>query len=115
MRLWGVAGNVKSSGSCLTMFSLCSNHEHMAGSLRTLEEAARHRMVIVVHCRGCKREGRFLARDLAANKGWNKSPWGLKFRCTGCQGTDMKIELEFFDPDPRGVHIIWKPVEVKGQ
>lgn len=84
----------------------------MVGSLRTLGEAARHNMVVVATCSPCGRAGRFLASDLAAYMGWNRSPWRLRFRCSQCGGYDMKITCELFDPDPRSKQIIWKPVEV---
>jgi hypothetical protein len=69
----------------------------MVGNLRTPSEAVRHNMVVVAACRPCRREGRFLARDRAQYKGWNASPWKLKFRCSECGGTDMKITYELFD------------------
>jgi len=85
----------------------------MVGNLRTLAEAVRHNMVVVAACRPCGREGRFLARDLAQYKGWNASPWKLKFRCSACDGTEMKVTCELFDPDPRSVQVIRKPIEIK--
>ncbi len=113
MRLWGVMRNGRTSSGCLTMFSFRSIYADMAGSLRTLEEAARHNMLIVVECKRCGRVGKFLARDVASHKGWNTSPWAVKFRCEECKGREMKISLEFFDPDPRGAHVIWRPVKVE--
>lgn len=86
---------------------------YMTQALDTLGKALRHNMLVVVTCRDCERQARFLARDLATFYGHGRDPYSLKFRCTECNKHNCKITLMDSPYDRTPETIVWRPVKVK--
>ncbi|WP_133624797.1 hypothetical protein [Phyllobacterium brassicacearum] len=81
--------------------------------MKTLEDAARHGMLVRVTCRKCGKVGVFVASDLATVNGHGRTFKSLKFRCRECDVVDCEVMP--FEDDRDRVHanrIIWRPVQM---
>jgi hypothetical protein len=63
----------------------------MARTIRTLGQAAGHRMLVQSRCRKCNKAASFTADSLAAILGHGREIRSLKFRCKDCNSTDCEV------------------------
>ena len=63
----------------------------MARTIKTLGQAARHRMLVRSRCRKCKNAASFTADSLAGIFGHGREIRSLKFRCKDCNSTDCEV------------------------
>lgn len=96
------------------MFSFRSISPDMAIYIDTIGKASIHKLIVVVECKSCGRQARFLSKDLAGVYGHSRDPRTLPFRCEKCDTYECRIMMEFPDFDRVREKIIWKPVKVKG-
>lgn len=85
----------------------------MTSSINTLSKAARYNMLLVVRCRRCGKEARFLASDLIKFYSPGRSLDSLPFKCRECDVVDNHIRPMEFMNDRTRETIVWRPVKVK--
>lgn len=85
----------------------------MASPIRTLNDAARHGMLIVARCRTCQREAHFLAIELSHFVQRECAIRDVLFRCPQCGERKAKIPAE--EPLPRvEPRLVWRLFTVRG-
>jgi Zn finger protein HypA/HybF involved in hydrogenase expression len=85
----------------------------MGRTVKTLEDAARYRMLVVAKCSDCLREGKFMATDLAGVYGRHKQPKELHFHCSACGSKKVEVTLQEWGDIKQSEIVVWKPVNVK--
>ncbi len=80
------------------------------GKYRTLGDAARDNLLIVLRCNGCHRKVNFLASDLAEVIGKTHYAHVPPFKCSRCE-TDEYIDVSarYLDTKERGRTIVRRP------
>lgn len=86
----------------------------MVKAIRTLGEAAKHRLLVLAECLGCGKAGKFLASDLAQWSGYQKDIHETPFRCTTCESRKFKITCEEIHTERTHEVVVWRPVKLKG-
>ncbi len=69
----------------------CSHFVLMARTIKTLGQAAQHRMLVRSRCRKCDKAASFTAGSLAGIFGHGREIRSLKFRCKDCNSTDCEV------------------------
>jgi hypothetical protein len=85
----------------------------MTNTIDTLGKAGRHDMLVLVECRLCRRQAKFLAHDLAIFYGQATPPSVLPFRCEACNTRDCKVTLTESDFEHNHEVIVWRPIKVR--
>jgi hypothetical protein len=84
----------------------------MGRSVRTLDDAARYRMLVAAKCEVCLRIGKFMATDLASFCGRQKRPKDLQFTCSDCGSKNVSVTLEEWGDIKQSEIVVWKPIKV---
>jgi hypothetical protein len=85
----------------------------MSTMIDTLGKASRHNMLVLVECRLCHRQAKFLAHDLAAFYGYATPPGALPFRCEACNTRDCKVMLTERDFERNHEMVVWRPMKIR--
>lgn len=85
----------------------------MTNTIDTLGKAARHNLFVLVECRLCRRQARFLARDLATFYGHGRRPSGLPFRCEECDSRDCKVIVAENNFERSHEVVVWRPMKIR--
>jgi hypothetical protein len=85
----------------------------MSSTIDTLGKAGRRNMLVLVECRLCRRQAKFIARDLAAFYGVETAPQALPFRCETCDTHDCKVMLTPSDFEHNHEVVVWRPVKIR--
>lgn len=85
----------------------------MGRTIKTLEDAARYRMLVAAKCRDCGKTGKFMATDLAGMYGRHKRPKELPFKCDACGTKNCDVTLEEWGDERVHETIVWRPTKVR--
>lgn len=85
----------------------------MTNTIDTLGKAGRHNMLVLVECRACGRQAKFLARDLATFYGQSTEPRSLPFRCEACDTRDCKVILMESNFERNHEVVVWRPIKIR--
>lgn len=85
----------------------------MTTTIRTVDQAARHNMLLVVECVPCNKSARFLARDIAIWLGYGRSIEGLPFTCRDCGARASRITPYEYDLGRANEIIVWRPTRLR--
>ena len=85
----------------------------MTNTIDTLGKAGRHNMLVLVECRACGRQAKFLAQDLANFYGYAVAPAALPFRCEECNTRDCKITVTETNYERKHEIVVWRPVKLR--
>ena len=90
--------------------NICSHFVLMARTIKTLGQAARHRMLVRSRCRKCNKAASFTADSLAGIFGHGREIRSLRFRCKDCNSADCEVIAyeDILKPKPRP-----QPVQVQ--
>ena len=98
----------------MTSFLVCSISLCMSKAIRTLGDAAKHRLIVAAQCSSCGKTGKFLASDLAKWSGYQRDIYETPFRCTTCDSRKFKITCEEWHRERSHEITVWRPVKIKG-
>jgi hypothetical protein len=85
----------------------------MNDTIDTLGKAGRRNMLVLVECRLCRRQAKFLAQDLANFYGRETAPGALPFRCETCATRDCAVALMESNFERNHEIVVWRPMKMR--